>query len=114
MEAPIAQPDGGRGFSLAASAGGPRRPLVDQSQLAVALFCGLTTSIGNDFARAIAEREAHQCKTQSYSDIQHREKKAPLGRGLVLRQWFVLGMASGIGGSRTIEDRPAIKRALAR
>jgi len=53
--------------------------LIDQSQLAVPLSCGLTTPIGNYFARAIAEREAHECKTQSYSDIQHRETKAGHG-----------------------------------
>jgi len=56
--------------------------LIDQSQLAVPLSCGLTTSIGNNFARAIAQREAHECKTQSYSNIQHRDTKA--GHGV----WF--------------------------
>ena len=59
---------------LARSVGGQRRSpkggrLINQSQLAVPLSCGLTTSIGNNFARAIAEREAHECKTQSYSNI---------------------------------------------
>ena len=83
MEAPIARPDGGRGFSLAASAGACDGRLVDQSQLAVALSCGLTTSIGNNFARAVAEREAHQCKTQSYSDIQHQRPKPDVAFGSV-------------------------------
>jgi len=47
---------------------------VPRLVLAGAESTGKTT-----LARAIAEREAHQCKTQTYSDIQHRETKARRG-----------------------------------
>ena len=59
----VGSPDrnGGRGFSFGRL--GWRAGLINQSQLAVPLSCGLTTPIGHDFARAVAEREARQCKT---------------------------------------------------
>jgi hypothetical protein len=64
---------------LAAKAG----HLVNQSQLAVPLSCGLTTPIGNNFARAIAERETQEAKTESYSNIQHRRPKPGMAFGSV-------------------------------
>jgi len=79
--------------------------LVNQSQLAVALSCGLTTSVRNDFARAIAEREAHECKTQSYSDIQHRETKAGGGVWFCPRGFSSIKWGHRIFQIRTIETR---------